>query len=132
MLNVFPPFLSFPSLFVAGTWTTHAVASSSSFTKVSPKIPLEYAACLSVNPCTALRLLDDFVPLQKGETTNIHRYSSSFIVLILGKKKKKGDVIIQNGANSMVGQSVIQLAKERGIITINVIRQRFIFPSLIL
>lgn len=35
---------------------------------------------------------------------------------------KAGDVIIQNGANSMVGQAVIQMARERGVKTINVIR----------
>jgi len=34
-----------------------------------------------------------------------------------------GDVIIQNGANSMVGLSVIQLANARGIKTINIIRR---------
>jgi len=37
----------------------------------------------------------------------------------------KGDVIIQNGANSAVGQSVIQIAKAWGIKTINVIRDRY-------
>lgn len=35
---------------------------------------------------------------------------------------KAGDWIIQNGANSMVGLAVIQLARERGIHTINVVR----------
>jgi trans-2-enoyl-CoA reductase len=57
-------------------------------------------ASLSINPATALRLLDDFVQLQKG------------------------DVIIQNAANSMVGTSVIQIANARGIKTINIIRKR--------
>jgi len=33
-----------------------------------------------------------------------------------------GDVIIQNGANSMVGLAVIQMARELGIKTINVVR----------
>jgi trans-2-enoyl-CoA reductase len=37
---------------------------------------------------------------------------------------KSGDVIIQNGANSAVGQAVIQLAKQKGVKTINVIRDR--------
>ncbi len=67
-------------------------------TKVSNDIPAAYAATLSVNPATAYRLLKDFSSL------------------------KAGDVIIQNGANSMVGQAVIQMARERGVKTINVIR----------
>jgi len=81
-----------------GTWREEAVAKADDLIKVSDKIPVEYAACLSVNPCTALRLLSDF-----GNLT-------------------KGDVIIQNGANSAVGQFVIQLAKLKGIKTVNVIR----------
>lgn len=55
---------------------------------------------MAVNPCTALRLLDDFVHLNKG------------------------DVIIQNGANSTVGVTVMQIAAARGIKTINIIRER--------
>jgi len=35
-----------------------------------------------------------------------------------------GDAIVQNGATSMVGQCVIQLAKSRGIHSINIIRDR--------
>eukprot|EP01095_Lingulamoeba_sp_RSL-Kostka_P003384 TRINITY_DN14370_c0_g1_i1.p1 TRINITY_DN14370_c0_g1~~TRINITY_DN14370_c0_g1_i1.p1 ORF type:complete len:379 (+),score=138.42 TRINITY_DN14370_c0_g1_i1:37-1137(+) len=83
-----------------GTWSSHIVCGESDLTKVSKDIPVEYAATLSVNPCTAYRLLNDFVDL------------------------KEGDVIIQNGANSMVGQSVFQLARAKGVKTINVIRNR--------
>ena len=57
-----------------------------------------YAATLGVNPCTAYRLLKDFVTL------------------------KPGDVIIQNGANSMVGQAVVQMARNMGVKTINIVR----------
>jgi trans-2-enoyl-CoA reductase len=81
-----------------GTWRNKAVAASADVVKVSDKIKIEDAATLAVNPATAYRLLADFAPLQKG------------------------DVIIQNGANSAVGQAVIQLAALRGIKTINVIR----------
>lgn len=35
-----------------------------------------------------------------------------------------GDSVIQNAANSGVGQAVIQIAAARGINTINVIRDR--------
>jgi trans-2-enoyl-CoA reductase len=81
-----------------GTWRNKAVAASADVLKVSDKIKVEDAATLAVNPATAFRLLADFAPLAKG------------------------DVIIQNAANSAVGQAVIQLAKLRGIKTINVIR----------
>lgn len=81
-----------------GTWRSTVKASASSVMKVANDIPAAYAATLSVNPATAYRLLADFASLEAG------------------------DVIIQNGANSMVGMAVIQMARERGIKTINVIR----------
>eukprot|EP01113_Clastostelium_recurvatum_P039307 TRINITY_DN598_c0_g1_i2.p1 TRINITY_DN598_c0_g1~~TRINITY_DN598_c0_g1_i2.p1 ORF type:complete len:368 (-),score=109.35 TRINITY_DN598_c0_g1_i2:39-1115(-) len=83
-----------------GTWRNYAVGTEDSLHKISKDIPVEYAATLSVNPSTALRLLTDFETL------------------------KEGDVVIQNGANSMVGCAVIQIAKSRGLKTINIIRER--------
>jgi len=83
-----------------GTWSSHLIAPSNILFKVSEKIPLEYAACLSINPCTAYRLLSDFENLSEGDT------------------------IIQNASNSMVGLCVMQIAASRGIKTINVIRNR--------
>lgn len=68
---------------------------------VPKEIPMEYLASISVNPATALRLLEDFESL------------------------KEGDVVIQNGASSMVGSCVIQIAKQRKIKTINILRNRF-------
>lgn len=35
---------------------------------------------------------------------------------------KLGDVFVQNGATSHVGQAAIQICKERKIITVNIIR----------
>jgi trans-2-enoyl-CoA reductase len=40
---------------------------------------------------------------------------------------KPGDWVIQNGANSAVGQAVIQIAAARGLKTINLIRDRHVF-----
>lgn len=37
----------------------------------------------------------------------------------------QGDYVIQNGANSAVGQAVIQIAKAWGLKTINVVRNRY-------
>ncbi|KAF0696361.1 Aste57867_12875 [Aphanomyces stellatus] len=87
-----------PAVAGFGTWRTDAVAKEADLLAVPSTIPVEYAATLAVNPCTAYRLLADFAKLGKG------------------------DVVIQNGANSAVGQAVIQLAKLRGIQTINIIR----------
>ncbi|KAG0250537.1 mitochondrial 2-enoyl thioester reductase [Actinomortierella ambigua] len=87
-----------------GTWRTRANFKSSELTKISgadeEPISLVQAATLTVNPCTAYRMLRDFRDLFPG------------------------DFIIQNGANSGVGESVIQLAKAMGVKTINVIRNR--------
>ncbi|ORX43710.1 NAD(P)-binding protein [Hesseltinella vesiculosa] len=85
-----------------GTWRNFASGAANDF-QVLPKrknVSIIQEATLSVNPCTAYRMLKDFVPLQPG------------------------DYVIQNGANSAVGQSVIQLAKAWGLNTINVIRDR--------
>lgn len=38
--------------------------------------------------------------------------------------------MIQNGANSAVGQAVIQIAAAQGLRTINLIRDRFVVRSL--
>ncbi|OCT80166.1 enoyl-[acyl-carrier-protein] reductase, mitochondrial [Xenopus laevis] len=83
-----------------GTWRTHAVCQADKVTSIPNDISLISAATISVNPCTAYRMLMDFVQLNPGET------------------------VIQNGANSAVGQAVIQICSSMGINTINVIRDR--------
>ncbi|KAE8602406.1 hypothetical protein XENTR_v10013980 [Xenopus tropicalis] len=83
-----------------GTWTTHAVCQAHQVTSIPNNISLISAATVSVNPCTAYRMLMDFVTLNPGDT------------------------VIQNGANSTVGQAVIQICSSMGINTINVIRDR--------
>ncbi|XP_059805282.1 enoyl-[acyl-carrier-protein] reductase, mitochondrial isoform X2 [Hypanus sabinus] len=83
-----------------GTWRMEAVGNMNAFIKVPNTVPLPCAATLSVNPCTAYRMLCDFESL------------------------KPGDSVIQNAANSGVGQAVIQIAKAMGLKTINVIRDR--------
>ena len=89
-----------PADVIAGTWRTHALAAEDAVSKVANDIPVEYAAALSVNPATAHLLLSEFVQL------------------------KAGDVVVQNAANSAVGQAVIQLAKLRGVKTVSIIRDR--------
>ncbi|XP_048414003.2 enoyl-[acyl-carrier-protein] reductase, mitochondrial [Stegostoma tigrinum] len=83
-----------------GTWRLEAVGNMNSFSKVSNNLPLLCAATLGVNTCTAYRMLCDFETL------------------------KPGDSVIQNAANSGVGQAAIQIAKAMGLKTINVVRDR--------
>ncbi|XP_033958868.1 enoyl-[acyl-carrier-protein] reductase, mitochondrial [Pseudochaenichthys georgianus] len=89
-----------------GTWRTEAVLSEGDVISLPNDIPLLSAATLGVNPCTAFRMLSDFEEL------------------------KPGDSVIQNAANSGVGQAVIQIAAARGINTINVVRDRPEFTQL--
>uniref|UniRef100_A0A8C8DRA7 Enoyl-[acyl-carrier-protein] reductase, mitochondrial n=1 Tax=Oryzias sinensis TaxID=183150 RepID=A0A8C8DRA7_9TELE len=89
-----------------GTWRTEAVFAEEDVISVPNDIPLLSAATLGVNPCTAFRMLVDFEDLMPG------------------------DSIIQNAANSGVGQAVIQIAASRGINTINVVRDRPEFGQL--
>ncbi|CAN4119020.1 unnamed protein product [Withania somnifera] len=89
-----------PSPPSSGTWQTYVVKEQTVWQKIDKSTPMEYAATVMVNPLTALKMLEDYVAL------------------------KSGDSIVQNGATSIVGQCVIQLARLRGIHSINIIRDR--------
>lgn len=87
-----------------GTWRTHASATPQQVVQLDEQmregITAVQAGTVSVNPCTAYRMLKAFVELQPGEW------------------------FIQNGANSGVGRAAIQLGKQWGLKSINVIRER--------
>ncbi|KAH8299282.1 hypothetical protein KR044_000111 [Drosophila immigrans] len=83
-----------------GTWTTHAIYNEDQLLAISNKVGLAEAATITVNPCTAYRMLKDFVQLSPGDT------------------------VIQNGANSAVGQAVHQLCKAWGINSVGIVRNR--------
>ncbi|CAI9594994.1 unnamed protein product [Staurois parvus] len=83
-----------------GTWRTEGIFRESALVRVPSDISIEGAATLSVNPCTAYRLLSDYETLRPG------------------------DSVIQNASNSGVGQAVIQIAESLGITTINIVRDR--------
>ncbi|MBA0794807.1 hypothetical protein Gohar_019099 [Gossypium harknessii] len=95
-----PGDLVIPSPPSSGTWQTYVVKDHDIWHKISKDSPIEYAATVTVNPLTAIRMLEDFTTLSAG------------------------DSIVQNGATSIVGQCVIQLARYRGIHSINIIRDR--------
>ncbi|KAG9242678.1 hypothetical protein BJ878DRAFT_158074 [Calycina marina] len=84
-----------------GTWRTHTLAEEKNCLKVNKEgLSPTQVGTVSVNPCTAYRMLKDF------ETLN------------------EGDWFVQNGANSGVGRAAIQLAKRWGVKSLNVIRDR--------
>jgi trans-2-enoyl-CoA reductase len=82
-----------------GTWREIAVIDAAKLVAAPNEIDPIQAAMLKVNPITAWRMVRDFVPLMSG------------------------DWLIQNAANSGAGQCVIQIARELGYRTINVVRR---------
>ncbi len=89
-----------------GTWQSEVTCAAEDVV-VIPNIPSEQASMLKVNPLTALCLLENYVRLEVG------------------------DYIIQNAANSGVGQSVIQIAKLLGFKTINLVRREELIAELL-
>jgi trans-2-enoyl-CoA reductase len=87
-----------------GTWRDEIVAPATSFIPLpelgtqTPEM-IEQLSMTAINPLSALLMLTSFVDL------------------------KKGDWIVHSAANSAVGGYIIQLAKQRGINTINVVRR---------
>ena len=82
-----------------GTWREIAVIAAEQLVTAPKEIEPIQAAMLKVNPITAWRMLHDFVALQPG------------------------DWLIQNAANSGAGECVIQIARELGYKTVNVVRR---------
>lgn len=91
----------------AATWQTEVVVAGSLLFKVPQSIDPLQAAMLKVNPPTAWHLLTAFASLPMGSW------------------------IVQNAANSGVGRCVIQLAREMGLRTLNVVRRDDLHAELI-
>lgn len=89
-----------------GTWRENAVIAADKLVAVPGEIDPIQAAMLKVNPITAWRMIHDFVSL------------------------KPGDCLIQNAANSGAGQCVIQIARELGFKTVNVVRRAELIEEL--
>ncbi|KAF9447718.1 trans-2-enoyl-CoA reductase [Macrolepiota fuliginosa MF-IS2] len=85
-----------------GTWLTNKNVTVCDVVKIPDREGLTevHAATITVNPPTAYNMLTDYVEL------------------------KEGDWVMQNGANSAVGQAVIQIAAARGLKTLNFVRNR--------
>ncbi len=83
----------------SGTWTSHLIADASRLIVLPVGADMRQMAMLSINPPTASLMLSEFINLQAGEW------------------------VIQNAANSAVGGYLIQIARMRGLKTVNVIRR---------
>lgn len=82
-----------------GTWRDELTGPAARFIALPDVGDIEQLSMLTVNPLTALLILNNFVAL------------------------KAGDWIVQSAANSAVGEYVIQLAKQRNVKTINIVRR---------
>src|SRR5437667_644808 len=89
-----------------GTWREACAVKATELVVVPSEIDLVQAAMLKINPLTAWRLLHDYVELKAGEW------------------------VIQNAANSAAGRAVIQIARELGIKTVNVVRREELVEEL--
>lgn len=89
-----------------GTWSQHVVAAENQFARLPADIDPVQASMLRVNPTTAWHMLHQF------------------------RELKRGDFVAQNGANSGVGRSVIQIAKHLGLRTINFVRRKELIAEL--
>lgn len=82
-----------------GTWVTHVVADARDVVPLPEGADPLQLSMLTVNPPTASLMLSDVVSLRPG------------------------DWVVQNAANSAVGGYVMQLAKQRGLRTVNLVRR---------
>lgn len=89
-----------------GTWSTHLVAPAKKLIPLPEGADPQQLSMLSINPPTASLMLSEFADL------------------------KPGDWVIQNAANSAVGNYLIQLAKLRGLRTINIVRRESLIKPL--
>ncbi len=82
-----------------GTWREALAVEAGELVVVPPGIDPVQAAMLKINPLTAWRLLHGYVKLEHDEW------------------------LIQNAANSAAGRAVIQIGRELGLKTVNVVRR---------
>ncbi len=89
-----------------GTWRAAVAVEAGELVVVPPEIDPVQAAMLKINPLTAWRLLHGYVKLEHDEW------------------------VIQNAANSAAGRAVIQVARDLGLKTINVVRREELIEEL--
>ncbi|KAK5990985.1 2-enoyl thioester reductase [Cladobotryum mycophilum] len=104
-----------PAVSQFGTWRTHAVAKTDELLKINIQgLTPTQVATVSINPCTAYRILRSYGP-NAGISQGL-----GMRPLDVGS----GAWFIQNGANSGVGRAAIQFGRLWGLRSINIIRER--------
>ncbi len=81
-------------------WSERVVAKAANLVVLPANVDLQQAAMLSINPPTAVLLLEEFVSLHAG------------------------DWIVLNAANASVSHSIIAVARSRGIKTLGIVRRK--------
>jgi NADPH:quinone reductase-like Zn-dependent oxidoreductase len=81
-------------------WSEKVVAKAAALVVLPANIDIQQAAMLSINPPTAVLLLEEFVSLNSG------------------------DWIVLNAANASVSHSIIAVARSRGIKTLGIVRRK--------
>jgi NADPH:quinone reductase-like Zn-dependent oxidoreductase len=81
-------------------WSTKVVAKAADLLILPAKVDLQQAAMLSINPPTAVLLLEQFVPLNSS------------------------DWVVFNAANASVSNTIIAVAKSKGIKTLGLVRRK--------
>lgn len=89
-----------------GNWAEKIICTDQQVVRIPEELDILQAAQMKANPPSAHFMLQDFVDLEPG------------------------DWVIQNAANSAVGQHLIRLAKLMGIKTINVVRRAELIETL--
>ncbi|MEI8235513.1 MAG: 2-enoyl thioester reductase domain-containing protein [Verrucomicrobiota bacterium] len=82
-----------------GTWREGGIVEADKLTLVPEGVPYAEAAMIKINPCTAWRMLHDFVAPQPGAW------------------------VVQNAGNSGVGRAVIAIAQKIGLRTVSLVRR---------
>jgi NADPH:quinone reductase-like Zn-dependent oxidoreductase len=81
-------------------WSEKVVARAADLVVLPPNVDLQQAAMLSINPPTAVLLLEEFVSLNSG------------------------DWVVLNAANASVSHAIIAVAKSKGIKTLGIVRRK--------
>ena len=81
-------------------WSEKVVAKAANLIVLPANVDLEQAAMLSINPPTAVLLLEEFVPLNAG------------------------DWIVFNAANASVSHTIIAVARSKGLSTLGLVRRK--------
>ncbi|HTD40396.1 MAG TPA: zinc-dependent alcohol dehydrogenase family protein [Mucilaginibacter sp.] len=81
-------------------WSEKVVAKAADLVVLPANVDLQQAAMLSINPPTAVLLLEEFVSLNSG------------------------DWVVLNAANASVSHTIIAVAKSKGIKTLGIVRRK--------